>query len=402
MLFAIVLVASTLLLGSSIRAQSICGCKAHPLKNPGANQFQLSYDAGETWSPGTTLKIQFLGGSVALQTEVRQIANEWTKFANINFEFKQDGNSDIRIAFDKGDGHWSKLGTQARRVASNGKTMNLDIDSQTPKSVKRRVVLHEFGHALGLHHEQFSPNVKINWNRKAVIKYYSGAPNFWDLDEIEFNVLTPPKDTVAASGYDPDSVMHYTIPAWMTTDGYTVTGKSDISPLDALAIHAVYPFSNPSPNRNYILQHKLSSKFISTGDTENGKPFKIWTGVNRRDVKRYSFTLESAGDGYFFLRHLHSKKYLSTGKKNNGDPLIVWEGVSTKHKARYRFKLFPSSLQGYYYVKHEHSGKFLSCPKATNGTPIVLWGIKGNSNDPENSIRREHQERFLFRFMPTL
>ncbi len=39
-----------------------------------------------------------------------------------------------------------------------------------------RVVLHEFGHALGLDHEHQSPNAKLRWNKVEVKRVFAGLP----------------------------------------------------------------------------------------------------------------------------------------------------------------------------------------------------------------------------------
>ena len=53
----------------------------------------------------------------------------------------------------------------------------------------RRVVLHEFGHALGLIHEHQNPEGGIQWNEPAVKADLSGPPNNWDDETIRHNVL---------------------------------------------------------------------------------------------------------------------------------------------------------------------------------------------------------------------
>ena len=102
------------------------------------------------------------------------------------------------------------------------------IDANSPEEELRSVVLHEFGHALGLIHEHQNPVGGIIFNREAVIRDLSGPPNDWSVSEIEFNVLTPASpDDVAATAMDPNSIMMYPIPAsW--TDGRFSAGFTPI------------------------------------------------------------------------------------------------------------------------------------------------------------------------------
>jgi len=103
------------------------------------------------------------------------------------------------------------------------------------------VVLHEFGHAMGLIHEHQNPVAGIHWNREAVIRELSGPPNKWSVQEIEFNVLTPasPSD-VTATAMDKDSIMMYPIPKTWTTDGFSAGFNSNLSDADQKFIRRQY------------------------------------------------------------------------------------------------------------------------------------------------------------------
>jgi hypothetical protein len=46
----------------------------------------------------------------------------------------------------------------------------------------RRVVLHEFGHVLGLQHEHQNPNAGIKWKLKAVEDYYVNTVGWTNTD----------------------------------------------------------------------------------------------------------------------------------------------------------------------------------------------------------------------------
>ena len=61
----------------------------------------------------------------------------------------------IRISFEPTAGNWSVLGNLAQNVPPENATMNLGwvLDSVDEQPHERGVILHEFGHALGLMHE---------------------------------------------------------------------------------------------------------------------------------------------------------------------------------------------------------------------------------------------------------
>ena len=62
------------------------------------------------WPNGSTLRVRFLGGTAAQQQIVKQFAPKWSDHANINFDFSNAPNAELRIAFDPNDGAWSYLG----------------------------------------------------------------------------------------------------------------------------------------------------------------------------------------------------------------------------------------------------------------------------------------------------
>ncbi|HET9865839.1 MAG TPA: hypothetical protein VFQ06_01000 [Nitrospira sp.] len=104
------------------------------------------------------------------------------------------------------------------------------------------VVLHEFGHALGLDHEHQNPNAELKWNIPEVKRYYAGPPNYWSMDDIEENILrkyTP--DGARATRYDPDSIMLYMFPASLFLEGEPTKTNSTLSDTDKKFIRKVYP-----------------------------------------------------------------------------------------------------------------------------------------------------------------
>ena len=105
----------------------------------------------------------------------------------------------------------------------------------------RRVVLHEFGHAIGLIHEHQNPHGGIKWNKDAVIADLSGPPNKWSLDKIEQNMFKfYPEGGLVASAVDAKSIMMYPIPKAWTLDGFSTGMNNAITATDKLVVAKAY------------------------------------------------------------------------------------------------------------------------------------------------------------------
>lgn len=199
------------------------------------------------WPAGATLRVSFLDGDASVQAKVVQYAQQWTEFANIHFDFLEepDPKAHIRISFQE-RGSWSALGKDALNKAyfpEGTPTMNygwLTVDSPDEDY---SVVLHEFGHALGLIHEHQSPGAAVEWDEEAVIADLSGPPNRWNVDMIRRNVLEKYSTTVVSqfTTFDPSSIMVYAIPRHWTQNHVSYPENKVISTTDQEFIRARYP-----------------------------------------------------------------------------------------------------------------------------------------------------------------
>jgi len=201
---------------------------------------------GSRWTKGDTISVSFLDGDPSVQEKVRNAALGWTapKLANLYFDFRKNTTDTlVRISFEY-DGSWSVIGTTCRQITDK-KEATMNFGWLTPESTDEevnRVVLHEFGHALGLIHEHQNPAGGINWDRDAVIKDLSGPPNNWSLEVIEHNMFEPyAANETNFTKVDGESIMMYPIPKNWTTDGFSVGLNSSLSGTDKTFIHEQYP-----------------------------------------------------------------------------------------------------------------------------------------------------------------
>ncbi len=217
---------------------------------PGASngRAKMALFAGKMWANGRTLTVAFLDGSDTQKRKVMQMAQEWCTFANINFDFSAGAGATIRISFQADPGSWSAIGTDclhADYFKPTEPTMNFGwLKDNTDDVEYRRVVVHEFGHALGCIHEHQNPKGGIKWNTQAVYAYFSGPPNNWSKEDIDVNILDKYSITqLNATKFDPKSIMLYSFPAELIIGGKGTPENTDLSTGDKKYIAQMYPKS---------------------------------------------------------------------------------------------------------------------------------------------------------------
>jgi hypothetical protein len=190
-----------------------------------------------------------MGGSSYVKSKVREYAVQWNQFSSVTFQFVDDPSAEIRVSFVPG-GSNSQVGTDCLDIPQGNASMNFGwFDDQTKDDEFSRVVLHEFGHALGLIHEHQNPSSHIPWNKPKVYKYYKSTQG-WTQEQVNHNIFEFYDQNITNfSTFDRKSIMLYPIPASLTiNNSFEVGWNRTLSETDKTFIGTVYPKNATSSN----------------------------------------------------------------------------------------------------------------------------------------------------------
>lgn len=256
---------STDLSDTAIVEQRDRGCEFTP------SSVVVTAASGLRWDPGQTIRIGFFSGTLAERNFVAETASEWLDFANLDFEFVNRPPTDIRINIDSSNNHWSFVGRGALTKRPDEQTMNLGIRGKNLNAPAiKGIVLHEFGHALGLFHEHQNPDAGLCWDKPVVYSDYQLRQG-WSTDKVDSQVFEKyDSDEINYSEYDPLSIMHYQIERRHLTCEQAVSANVTLSDVDKAAIAEVYPSEAQTSNTSNTGSDEGSTSVFINSDAGSG------------------------------------------------------------------------------------------------------------------------------------
>ena len=310
------------------------------------------------WKTGQVIKVYFVNGTAEERGVVEHYAREWEKYGNIRFEFHQERKTKnehtILIKFEKqrsGVAGWSSVGGGTTSTTRHSMSFYRNIRSDS-------TVLHEFGHALGLLHEQDSPGGKYDWKREAAYKYFKEKYN-WKRAKVDEAIFNKTEGEYYNWGkFDPRSVMAYWVPGKLFKSGKPLGDSFGLSAGDKEGIAKLYPGKKfPRDGAKTALYYTNNKKYLDVG-AKNGIT-KVY--VNGKLVK----TLEDTRGGKYGRRDKFEITPFLRGKKT--------KIYATFTPSKREFSFHTSFYDGKRYIESKYCAQDRNCYKNGRARPIAFY-----------------------------
>lgn len=295
------------------------------------------------WDVGHQIQVKFTNGTPEQQALVLSLAKEWEKYANIKFVQVNTEPSSVRIEFGTRTENYSLLGTDAYQEDPSRHTLYLCSALFNDSILLKQMVLHQFGHVLGLLHERDIPPNGIQWNKDSIYKHFAALG--WTRETTDQQIIDNYYHSYSnGKAYDSASIMHYPIAKWQTIDGFEKKWNGTLSEGDKQLAELLYPYTGnlakDVPRINILNYTTTKIKADKTAGGINLYPsFNIKTFGDNREM--YIAVIVYNKDGYpilatdekynlngglasYKILHLGPGKNLSVNKDNPEEfPLFI-------------------------------------------------------------------------------
>ncbi|MDU1889217.1 MAG: hypothetical protein E6767_00885 [Dysgonomonas sp.] len=278
------------------------------------------------WYPGTTIKVKFLNSpDLSYVNKVKQYAAEWTEYADINFDFIESGDADVRVAFDWDSRYvtWSYTGTDCKKVVNqNEATVNFADWTYLSEEEMKGDVLRAFGQVLGLELEHRHLESGINWRRdmEAYWQNELGDIAWSELEKYVFDALDNniSGNLIATEVYDENSIMVWPFPR-NYTNGISNYANYELSGLDIELIKKIYPKEELG---EILVSMETQEKYIHLNISHSEEIIIDWGDGNKEflssgTTKDYDHTFE----GFERVIRIYGDKNAITELNVNGNGL---------------------------------------------------------------------------------
>lgn len=295
-----------------------CGGPQNASEEAQIKKTALIASTGKLWKKGSTINVTFKDGTPEIKAEVEKYATEWTKYANLNFKFYSTSkdipkkeSADIVITFNT-QVNTSAVGTDSRYSSKNGVSMNLGILDDEHINTRRSIILHEFGHAIGLEHEHQHKDRTLEFDESKIIDTCKKRINFTEEMCRMFVMATIKEDDAYFSKYDLLSIMHYTLHADFFKKPMDMRQNLSLSLTDKVEIAKMYP-GRMSPDE-ILVTHEAQERELEQISTY--KNCKLTERVKERMRPTDRGTVEMVA-----IKQLS----ISSIVPNEFDDLYIWE-----------------------------------------------------------------------------
>lgn len=315
------------------------------------------------WKQGQTIPVYFKNGTQEQKMATEHCAREWERYGNFQFDFKKGIKTSNELAINiefarqqQGVSGWSYVGAGTTDPSQTSMSFSTDYKGENACST----ILHEFGHALGLHHEQYNPAKKNSWIPAKAYSYFQKNMG-WTKKQVDDNILM-----VNGSKYtnytkaDPLSVMGYYFPGELFKSGKPMGLRFGLSQGDIEGIQKMYP-GRPKPQETKPIFLYFKDSNIATRTTVRNGKLSIYANGQLLD------TIESTGGRNVFQKNAldgivrkNNLDEITYSFQSNSKDFAYWFNIEEEGNALFGFHCDPNTIcDGYnsgFFLTHVSNG----------------------------------------------